>query len=97
MELKFHPDLFQELSASYEWYESKAKGLGDDFITELDTAFVSIKEMPDTWPFIKKGFRRFLLNKFPFGIIYKEKTDCIFIIAVMHLSRKPGYWIERKD
>ena len=51
-ELIFHPDIQTEIKESYQWYESKAAGLGEDFLTELESAFQSIREMPDTWPVI---------------------------------------------
>ena len=93
--LDFHPDIFLEVHDSYIWYESKFNGLGDDFLKELDSAFSSIHEMPDTWPLISKNLRRYLLKRFPFGVIYSIKRDNIFIVAIMHLSRKPGYWLKR--
>ena len=96
-ELIFHPDIQTEIKESYQWYESKAAGLGEDFLTELESAFQSIREMPDTWPVIAIDCRRYLLNRFPYGVIYRIKGDRILIAAVMHLSRKPGYWITRLD
>ncbi len=93
--LDFHPDIFCEVNDSYIWYESKYAGLGDDFLRELDLAFSSIQEIPETWPLISKNLRRFLLKRFPFGVIYSVKKDRIFVVAVMHLSRKPGYWTKR--
>ncbi len=97
MELKFHPDIRLELSSSYDWYESKAAGLGDDLLEALGAAFNSIREMPLSWPVLGKGFRRFLLHRFPFGVIYKVMEDSVFIVAVMHTSRKPDYWEDRLD
>lgn len=94
--LKFHPDIYQELDEAYFWYESKSVGLGEDFIKELDRAFSLIQNSPKTWPILSSNFRRFLLKRFPYGIIYQIKEDCIFIVAIMHLSSKPNYWIERK-
>ncbi len=40
--LVFHPDIALEIRASYEWYQNQAEGLGDDFITELESAFDAI-------------------------------------------------------
>ena len=95
LELKFHPDIYQELNDAYYWYESKSIGLGDDLLNELDKAFSLILNLPNTWPVLSGNFRRFLLKRFPYGIIYQLKEDCIFIVAIMHLSRKPNYWIKR--
>ena len=90
-----HPDIEHEVKASYEWYQNQAVGLGDDFLTELEAAYQAIIELPNAWPKFQNGFRRFLLSKFPFSIIYRFNKKEIYIVAVMHNSRKPGYWNER--
>ena len=91
----FHPDIEYEVKSSYTWYQKQAEGLGEDFLTELETGYEAIIELPNTWPKFQQEFRRFLLSKFPFSIIYQFNGKIIFIVAVMHNSRKPGYWIER--
>ncbi|MBX3301539.1 MAG: hypothetical protein KF693_04925 [Nitrospira sp.] len=40
-------------------------------------------------------FRRYLLQRFPYGLIYAVEGQTIFVATVMHLKRKPGYWISR--
>jgi hypothetical protein len=95
--LIFHPDIKNEIEKSYQWYESRAQGLGEDFLNELESAFRIIKEIPDTWPLISKNHRRYLLDRFPFGVIYQKNKNSIYVLAVMHLSRKPGYWLKRSQ
>jgi hypothetical protein len=95
LKLLFHPDIAQEVKASYNWYQNQAKGLGDDFLSELESSYQAITELPDTWPKFQYGFRRFLLSKFPFSVIYQLNKDTIFIVAIMHNSRNPGYWFKR--
>ncbi len=94
-EIVFHPKVSIEIKSSYEWYQCRADGLGEDFLSELDSAVSAIEELPETWPKFRKGFRRFILSKFPFSVVYRTKNDSIFIVAVMHNSRKPDYWLER--
>ncbi|MCK4843298.1 MAG: type II toxin-antitoxin system RelE/ParE family toxin [Methylococcales bacterium] len=94
-EVTFHPDIAKEVKFSYNWYQNQAEGLGDDFLSELETAYQTIIQLPDTWPMFQKGFRRFLLRKFPFSIIYRLNGKTIFIVAIMHNSRKPNYWLKR--
>ncbi|GMQ87566.1 MAG: hypothetical protein BMS9Abin08_0770 [Gammaproteobacteria bacterium] len=91
----FHPEIASEIKASYNWYQEQAAGLGDDFIAELEAAYDAITELPETWPKFQKGFRRFLLTRFPYSIVYKDTNENIFVVAVMHNSRKPGYWLGR--
>lgn len=88
----FHPDVVIEVRASYEWYQQQAEGLGDDFLDELESAYDAIGTFPDTWPRFGKFNRRFLLGRFPFSVIYRENEEDIFVVAVMHNSRRPGYW-----
>jgi hypothetical protein len=41
------------------------------------------------------GFRRWLLRRFPFGLIHRESGSTIFVVAVAHTRRAPGYWLAR--
>lgn len=36
--------------------------------------------------------RRHFGGTFPFAIVYIEEPDRIWIVAVMHFKRRPGYW-----
>jgi len=95
LKLKFHPDVSVEIRASYCWYQEQAEGLGDDFLNELESEYQAVAEFPQTWPLFVKGFRRHLLPNFPFSVIYRESGGTIFVVAVMHNKRKPGYWLGR--
>ena len=44
---------------------------------------------------IERDIRRCLTKTFPFSVIYSVQGDTIFIIAVAHGSREPGYWKHR--
>ncbi len=37
----------------------------------------------------------FPLSRFPYAVIYKENSTMIWILAVAHGHRRPGYWKER--
>ncbi len=95
LDIEFHPDVAQEIKSSYQWYQNQTDGLGQDYLKELESSFQTIRELPNTWPKFQKGFRRFLLSKFPFSVVYQSNENTIFVVAVMHNSRKPGYWNER--
>ena len=95
--IEAHPDVYNELESARSWYEEKSKNLGSDFLDEIDRAISNISESPEIWPkyYDLKDVRRFLIHRFPFGIIYRYNKIEIQIIAVSHLSRQPGYWKER--
>jgi len=35
------------------------------------------------------------LPRFPYGVIYRTKSETVEILAIMHLKREPGYWKAR--
>ncbi len=76
--LKFHPHVASEIKSSYVWYQKQASGLGEDLLTELEFAYQAILELPDTWPLFQKGFRRYLLSRFPFSVIYRKSGNLLF-------------------
>ncbi len=90
--LIFHPDVKEDIKSSYQWYQEQAEGLGEDFISELEASYQAIVEFSDTWPAFQKGFKRYLLSRFPYSVIYRKSGTQLFVVAVMHNRRKPGYW-----
>ncbi len=94
-QLSFHPDIANEVKGSFVWYEEQLQGLGNQFLNELEDGYTAISNFPDTWATFQYGFKRYILNRFPFSIVYKLTPQNIFIIAVMHNSRKPLYWLDR--
>ena len=44
-----------------------------------------------------KRLRRILVRRFPYGLVYRVEPDAIFIVAVAHLRRRPGYWRRRQQ
>jgi hypothetical protein len=49
------------------------------FVVELNRAIALIAEAPQRWPTGVRGTRRFLLQRFPFSVVYREspaKSKC---------------------
>ena len=95
MSVLFHPDAESEFNAAIDYYEDIEKGLGYDFSLEVFSALERIIAFPKAWLVIEDGVRRSLVRRFPYGILYAEEKDKIYIVAVMHLHRDPEYWKHR--
>ena len=95
MKYSFHPEAESEFIGAINYYEDKEKGLGYDFALEAYSTIQRILTHPKAWTVIEDNIRRSLLRRFPFGILYSHTEEEIFIVAVMHLNREPGYWKER--
>ena len=90
--IRLHPLAADEAEAASAWYRARNPTVAEAFRLELDAAIASIAEAPGRWPRLHRRFRRYLLHRFPFSIVYLERADFIEVIAVAHHRRKPGYW-----
>ena len=95
MTIKFHSEARKEFFEAAGYYEEQVVGLGDDFIDEVEKVLDVIEQQPASGTKITNTERRFLVSRFPYGIIYSAEDDLITIFAVMNLKRKPGYWKSR--
>lgn len=95
MNYSFHPDAEVEFTEAIEYYEEKESGLGYDFAVEVYSTIERTMAFPKAWPVIEEDIRRSLIRRFPYGILYSEEKEGIYIMAVMHLHRNPEYWKHR--
>jgi toxin ParE1/3/4 len=84
-----------ELWEAVDFYEKKSPGLGLDFEYEIRHGLEIILGAPHQWPFHTVGTRRYILNRFPFSIIYLDPPDIIWVVAIAHQKRHPQYWQSR--
>ena len=92
----FHPEARTELHESVLYYESRQQGLGRRFAEAIRDAIVRIRTQPLLFREIELGIRQCRALRFPYGVIYRFKGDTVEVLAIMHLSRKPGYWKRRQ-
>ncbi len=89
--LRFHPDAEEELTEARDWYEARSPVAAQAFVLEVDHAIDRILEAPLRYPVGGRGERRFVLDRFPYTILYRVRNDHVFITAIAHQSRRPGY------
>jgi hypothetical protein len=91
----FHPKAAEELNEAVQYYELCQPGLGLEFAEEVYATIARIAAYPNAWTALSKNTRRCLVNRFPFGVIFRSTPDTIYIIAIANLQRRPGYWVQR--
>ena len=91
----FLPQAEEEMLDAGSYYESKVKGLGRHFISEVERSKGIIVKHPEMYPVIKYAVRRCITRRYPYGLLYINDPEEIIIVAVMHLSKKPEYWVDR--
>ncbi len=95
MNVSFHPEAKTEMFESAVYYQDKSPGLGFDFINDIENTIIDVERFPFSGVLIEDGIRRKLVRKFPFAVLYKINGIEIYILAIMHLNKKPEYWKNR--
>lgn len=85
----------QEVEEASDYYEQQRDGLGHRFILEFEKTLLAIQAFPGLGTKIEENCRRRRFKKFPYGIVFRVHEGAIYVLAVMHLRRMPGYWKDR--
>jgi plasmid stabilization system protein ParE len=94
--VEFHPEAEAEFIAAAQYYEGQAENLGLDFISVVERSYQRLMTFPESGHPFGPRLRRVLVPGFPYGLLYRPDQDRIFIVAVAHLRRRPGYWRHRE-
>jgi hypothetical protein len=62
------------------------------FEAETERVLSLIDANPTTFPKYDDEHRFAVLRRFPFSVVYKVATGRLYVVAVAHASRAPGYW-----
>ena len=91
----YHRLAAAELIESARFYDQRRPRLGDEFLSAVE----AVQELIGTQPQLgRRGLLdtfSFRTRRFPYRIVYELQPDRIWIVAVAHLSRRPGYWARR--
>jgi toxin ParE1/3/4 len=90
--VRFHADAEAEMQNAAIYYESQQRDLGRRFLASIQDAVNRIVLNPQLYPFVEGDVRRCFTRTFPFGVLFRESSETIQVIAVMHLHREPDYW-----
>ncbi|MBN1472966.1 MAG: type II toxin-antitoxin system RelE/ParE family toxin, partial [Syntrophaceae bacterium] len=97
MSFSFHPEAEAEFLKAIDYYEEREANLGLDFAIEVHHAIRRAIQHPKAWSILEGEIRRCQTRRFPYGILYSEEANEIFVLAVMHLHRDPDYWKHRLE
>ncbi len=84
------PEAENDLKEAFSWYEDKRRGLGYDFLLQVDAGLRFIERNPEIFPEEYKKTRKHLIKRFPYKIIYLVEKQKIIVLAVIHGKRGPS-------
>ena len=91
----YTPEADDDVAESYNWYESREPGLGEDFLRCVEACLLTIQRHPHIFPVAVDEFRHAPIRRFPFEIFYEPTDNCIFVYSVFHCSQDPQKWRKR--
>jgi plasmid stabilization system protein ParE len=95
VEVRIRAKARADIDRAARWHETKRRGLGREFLKEVEAAFTRIAENPKPYAELHRSIRRALLRRFPFGVFYHLSGGIAVVVAVMHSSRDPNEWQAR--
>jgi plasmid stabilization system protein ParE len=93
--ITFTPEAEADSDNGYFWYESKRIGLGREFLTAIDASLQSICRHPESHQTLYKIYRRAIIRRFPYAIIYEATPTEIIVYAVFDCRQSPERWQNR--
>lgn len=96
MNLRIIAEARDDIDQAIAWYEAQRRGLGREFAESLDQKLDAILAMPGAHPPAGDDVRVTRMKPFPYGIYFESSTDEVVVLAVLHLSRRPGIWKMRR-
>ncbi len=89
------PEAEEDLLEGFVWYENQRKGLGYDFLLQVEGGFRFIEKNPLIHPEIYRRVRRHLIKRFPYKIFYRINDSKLIILAVIYGGRDPE-WMKKR-
>ena len=100
MSLRFTAAAEIELQEAAAWYDDQRIGLGTQFLDACARVFSLIEIQPDRYSRLEtvrsqREFRRCVLKKFSYVIIYEAADEGPVVLAIAQAGRRSNYWIRR--
>jgi plasmid stabilization system protein ParE len=96
--LRVLPAAEEENAAAIEWlvaHVSSERAAGH--VAAISKVLHEILELPLAWPRwrVRPDVRVRHLRDIPYSIFYRVQNRVVLVVAFAHMSRKPGYWLDR--
>jgi plasmid stabilization system protein ParE len=92
VKISLHPEADDEFAGAVSYYSQISPELGVRFYREMERLLQDVAADPNRFRKFDPPARRHFSNDFPYAIIFLDKPDCVWIVAIMHMKRQPGYW-----
>ena len=98
--VRLHPSARRELVEAGRWYARERDELATELRAEVAHALDEIGDRPEARPPAPDApadidVRQAFLGRFPYRLVFLELEDVVFVLAVAHKRKRPGFWLGR--
>jgi len=91
--LVFHPGVADDVGEILDYYGSRDPSLPARFRARLAEQFDRLELFPESGAVLFDSYRRVILKRFPYLVVYLLEEDQILELAVVSYRRDPA-WVE---
>ena len=91
----FTPAARADLVDAVRWYDANATQVVPHFRDALRATVARIGESPKQFAPAPNDTRRAPLRRFPYIVVFRERGEAVFVVAIFHTSRDPRKWQAR--
>ena len=88
----YRREVGRDLAGAYGWYEEQRPGLGEEFLTAVDTTFDAIEQIPGMFRRVHGEVRRANVSRFPYAVFYGIEPREVVVLTILHTARDPKLW-----
>ena len=100
--VRFGPEAQVEYDEAVEWYERRRQGVGLALVEAVTQLTDTIARWPQIGPIVpgvdpSRNVHRLSVSRFPYHVVWTvlDDQELVYILAVAHDRRRPGYWTAR--
>jgi plasmid stabilization system protein ParE len=91
-DVAFHPEAQAEFDAAFARYWDRSPRAAARFEAAVERALGNLTTHPEMYPAYDREHRFAVLRRYPYSLVYQVQASRVFVVAVAHASRSPGYW-----
>lgn len=97
--IKIDQDALLDVQEATDWYNKQVVGLGSRFQKQVKQQINSLKLNAQSYSIRYNDVRCMTIKKFPFLVhfIIEDSTGTVNVFAVIHTSRNPAIWKEKRN
>jgi plasmid stabilization system protein ParE len=93
----YHPQFDCDVREAAAWFETRVAGLGAEFSLAVEQLILRVMNNPGMYPEIRPAYRRAIVRRFRYILIFRHKGESVRFVGTLHGSRNLDEWLERRN